>query len=72
VAVFLISFEKPIKPVKPVKPISDADWLIGLTTLIGYFEVPFSIGGTSSCSIISILEWREVSVNRSKQNQSDF
>jgi hypothetical protein len=39
--------EKPVKPVKPVKPIRAADWLTGLTTLTGYFEVPFSTGGTS-------------------------
>jgi hypothetical protein len=39
--------EKPVNPVKPVKPIRAADWLTGLTTLIGYFEVPFSTGGTS-------------------------
>jgi hypothetical protein len=39
--------QNPIKPVKPVKPIRGADWLTGLTTLIGYFAAPFSIGGTS-------------------------
>jgi hypothetical protein len=38
--------EKPINPVKPVKPIRIDDWLTGLIALTGYFDVPFSIGGT--------------------------
>jgi hypothetical protein len=39
--------QKPIKPVKTVKPINGADWLTGLTTLAGYFEVSFPTDGTS-------------------------
>jgi hypothetical protein len=52
--------EKPVKPVKPVKPIRDIDWLTGLTTLIGYFEVPFSISGTSYRCIISSTSRRSI------------
>jgi hypothetical protein len=44
--------EKPVKPVKPVKPIRDADWLTGLTTLIGYFVVPFSIVANHHAQIL--------------------
>jgi hypothetical protein len=42
-----------VKPVNPVKPIRAADWLTGLTTLTGYFEVPFLTGGTSYFCVMS-------------------
>jgi hypothetical protein len=62
---------KPVNPVKPVKPIRAADWLTGLTTLTGYFEVPFSTGGTSQRCIMSSTSCRSMTfiVNHPKRNQ---